>query len=257
MYEEEVQRIGSSEKLEFAESFRHGQCKRRALRDATRRGFLTAAPRFAQRDVYNYPVDQLALTIATRNPHKTREIQHILGDEFVVRDLCGRSEIPEIAEAGRTFEENAVLKAVAVSRHVNGLVVADDSGLEVDVLGGAPGVLSARYAGEPSDDWQNLQKLINELEQIDPQAVRRTARFRCVVAVAEKGTLLGTFSGTVEGAVSGPPRGIEGFGYDPIFVPDGFDRTFGELPAATKNQLSHRSRALAEASPLLKTAAGR
>jgi len=194
------------------------------------------------------------LTIATRNAHKTREIQQILGSEFCVRDLFGRTDVPEIAETGRTFEANAVLKAVAVSQHVNGLIVADDSGLEVDVLEGAPGVLSARYAGEPSDDWRNLQKLLNELEGVDPRAERRTARFRCVLAVAKDGKLLGTFSGTVEGTVTGPPRGMEGFGYDPIFVPEGLDRTFGELPAGTKNQLSHRSRALAAALPFLTAA---
>src|SRR5437763_3472235 len=109
-----------------------------------------------------------------------------------------------------------------MSKAVTGLVLADDSGLEVYVLGGARGVRSARYAGEPSDDQRNVQKLLSELEQLDPQSHRRTARFRCVIAIAQNGKLLATFAGTVEGHVSGLPRGTAGFGYDPVFIPHGF-----------------------------------
>ena len=198
-------------------------------------------------------VNQCVLTIATRNPHKTREIQEILGSEFLVRDLSTRSGIPDVAETGHTFEENAILKAVTVSQDVDGLVLADDSGLEVDVLDCAPGVLSARYAGEPCDDQRNLQEVLSELEQVDPKAHQRSGRFRCVLAIAENGELLTTFTGVVEGTISGPPRGSGGFGYDPIFVPQGFAQTFAELSPATKNSLSHRGRALAAALPFLRS----
>jgi XTP/dITP diphosphohydrolase len=200
---------------------------------------------------------QPVVTIATRNAHKTREIRGIVGSEFAVEDLSTRFDVPEIAETGNTFEQNAVLKAVAVSQYVAALVIADDSGLEVDVLGGAPGVWSARYAGKPRDDRRNIEKLLNELARVDPKSLQTTARFRCVLAIARHGTLLATFHGSVDGTVSGPPRGNEGFGYDPVFVPQGFDQTFAELPAAIKNQLSHRGRALGAALPFLRDHLGR
>src|SRR4051812_23635527 len=135
------------------------------------------------------------LIVATRNSHKVREIQEILGPEFAITDLASRSDIPEIAETGATFEENAILKAVGVSQRVPGLILADDSGLEVDALGGAPGIFSARYAGEPRDDIRNLVKVLKELHEIDPEGQRREARFRCVLAIAQNGDLLGTFAG--------------------------------------------------------------
>ena len=185
----------------------------------------------------------ISILLATRNAHKTREIQEILGNEFVVQDLQAFPEIPEVVESGKTFQENAVLKAVAVSSHCDGLVMADDSGLEVDSLGGAPGVLSARYAGEDATDERNIAKLQDELANHCRE--HRSARFRCVIALAQDGKVLGTFAGTVEGHVIDEPRGTTGFGYDPVFVPAGFEQTFGELPAETKNRISHRGRALA------------
>jgi XTP/dITP diphosphohydrolase len=200
------------------------------------------------------PVNHCVLTVATRNAHKTREIQEILGAEYVVQDLSTRADVPEIAETGTTFKENAILKAVTVSRCVPGFVVADDSGLEVDVLGGAPGVYSARYAGEPGDDLHNIEKLLAELNAVDPKEQQRQARFRCVLAVARDGKLLKTFTGTIEGKIADSPRGKGGFGYDPVFVPDGFDETFAELPLATKNDLSHRAVALTAALPFFKAA---
>ena len=115
------------------------------------------------------------LIVATRNAHKTREIQRILGADFAVRDLSAYPEIPETAESGNTFEENAMLKAIAASRHLPGLVVADDSGLEVDALGGAPGIYSARYAGQNATDKQNIAKLLAELARIE--RAKRSARF--------------------------------------------------------------------------------
>jgi len=195
------------------------------------------------------------VALATRNAHKTREVQQILGPEFSVTDLSERSDIPEIAETGETFAANAILKALAVSQRFPGLVMADDSGLEVDALGGAPGVRSARYAGEPADDRKNVEKLLAALQQMDPQGTQRTARFRCVIAVAASGTVLKTFEGEASGRIIDSPRGSGGFGYDPVFVPTGYDLTFGELSREVKNQLSHRSRALAAAKPILQAAA--
>jgi len=194
------------------------------------------------------------ITVASRNVNKTREIQEILGSKFTLRDLSQIGNVPEIAETGATFEENAILKAVGVSRYVDGLVLADDSGLEVDALGGAPGVFSARYAGGNAIDNENVQKLLGELAKADRENNDRNARFRCVIAMAQAGKVVGTFTGAVEGVIVGAPRGAEGFGYDPVFVPDGFEQTFAELPAATKNQISHRARALQAALPFLRVA---
>ena len=182
--------------------------------------------------------------MATRNPHKTRELQQILGSDFTVRDLRAHSEISEIAETGTSFEENAKLKALAVSRKLPGLVAADDSGLEVDALGGAPGIYSARYAGANATNKERIDKLLEELARIDAKKEQRSARFRCVLALARNGEVLGTFEGIVEGQIADRPRGSHGFGYDPIFVPNGFQQTFGQLRPAEKNQLSHRARAL-------------
>jgi len=182
------------------------------------------------------------LLVATRNAHKTREIQQILGPGFAVSDLCAH-EIPQIHESGKSFEENATLKAVAVSKHFPGLVVADDSGLQVDALRGAPGIFSARYAGPDASDKENIEKLLAELTGIGVKA-KRSARFRCVIALALKGKLLGRFKGIVEGRVADRPRGLHGFGYDPIFVPRGFEKTFAELPAKVKNRISHRAKAI-------------
>jgi XTP/dITP diphosphohydrolase len=182
------------------------------------------------------------LIVATRNAHKTREIQQILGADFAVRDLSAYPQTPEPAETGKTFEENAVLKATAASRQLPGLVVADDSGLEVDALDGAPGIYSARYAGQNATDKQNLDKLMSELARI--KRAKRSARFRCVIALAREGKLLGTFKSVVEGVIVDSPRGTSGFGYDPIFIPQEFKQTFGELPAEVKNRISHRARAI-------------
>lgn len=184
------------------------------------------------------------LIIATRNAHKTREFAEILGHEFEVIDLSSVANAPEIKETGRTFEENAILKALAISRDQRLPVVADDSGLEVDALGGAPGIYSARYAGEKATDPSNVEKLLRELVDRNIPAAKRTARFRCVIALARDGKLLGTFEGLAEGRIVDVPRGQNGFGYDPIFVPAGFDKTFAELSAETKNEISHRAKAI-------------
>ncbi len=182
--------------------------------------------------------------MATRNAHKTREIQHILGSGFSVRDLRAYPQISEIIETGTSFEENAKLKALGVSTKLPGLVIADDSGLEVDALGGAPGIHSARYAGANATDTEKIDKLLEELARVRAKNDSRRARFHCLLALARNGEVLGVFEGTVEGQITQQPRGSHGFGYDPIFVPKGFERTFGELGPAEKNQLSHRARAL-------------
>ncbi len=184
------------------------------------------------------------LLVATRNAHKTEEIQRILGPQFNVTDLAAHPEIPHIAESGTTFQENALLKAVAVSKRMPGFVIADDSGLEVEALGGAPGIHSARYAGMNATDQEKTDKLLEELTRVGATKNARRARFRCVLALACKGNVLGTFEGIIKGQIADRPRGSHGFGYDPIFMPEGFQQTFGELAPAEKNQLSHRARAL-------------
>ena len=181
--------------------------------------------------------------LATRNPHKTREFSEILGEEFVVRDLSAEPDAPSIEETGTTFEENAILKAVAISKRVPGLVVADDSGLEVDALGGAPGIYSARYAGPGATVNDNIARLLLELRKLSIERPYR-ARFRCVLAVARDGKLLDTFVGVIEGAIVESPRGIGGFGYDPVFLPDGLVQTFGEMAPGEKNRISHRANAI-------------
>ena len=194
----------------------------------------------------------IELVVATRNRHKTREIQHILGPEFMVRDLGAHPEVSEIRESGTSFEENAKLKALAASRQLPALVIADDSGLAVDALGGAPGIYSARYAGANATDTDKIDKLLRELERVRATDDRRRARFRSVVALARNGDLLGTFEGTVEGRITDKARGDSGFGYDPIFIPEGFGQTFGELPTEEKNTISHRAKAIRAVAEKLK-----
>ncbi|MEO6506757.1 MAG: RdgB/HAM1 family non-canonical purine NTP pyrophosphatase [Chthoniobacterales bacterium] len=185
------------------------------------------------------------LLIATRNPHKTREFAQMLGADFVLEDLLAHPEIAEVPEVGTTFTENAHLKATEVSRQVDGLVLADDSGLEVDSLGGGPGVYSARYAGERATDAENRHKLLSELAPLDADSPRR-ARFRCVLVLVRAGDVLAMLEGTVEGCILEEERGQMGFGYDPLFQPVGFDRTFAELSAEEKNSISHRAVAVSK-----------
>jgi XTP/dITP diphosphohydrolase len=182
------------------------------------------------------------LLLATRNSHKTREFAEILGARFDVHDLADVAELPVVEETGLTFEANAILKAVETSKHFQEHVVADDSGLEVDALHGAPGIYSARYAGEHATDADNVAKLLTELTRCDP--ARHSARFRCALALAQGGKVVGTFEGVVEGTIVNTPRGSAGFGYDPVFKPRGFERTFAELSSAEKNRISHRAEAI-------------
>jgi XTP/dITP diphosphohydrolase len=186
----------------------------------------------------------MQLILATRNAHKLREIQQILGPKFAVGGLPDRNKAVDIYESGSSYEENAILKAVAVSRKLPGLIIADDSGLEVDALGGAPGIHSARYAGANASDKERIATLLSQLAKIDPGGDRRRARFRCVLVLARDGQVLATFEGVVKGKIAEQPRGSHGFGYDPIFIPDGFEETFAELPAEVKNRISHRGQAI-------------
>ncbi len=182
------------------------------------------------------------LVISTRNAHKVAEIREILGLGFDVEDLSGMSGVGEVQETGTTFEENATLKALAVSKHYDGWVLADDSGLEVDALGGAPGVWSARFSGEGATDASNRALLLEKLEGV--RGKERSARFRCVIVLAKGGCKLAAFNGSVEGVIIPQEKGSSGFGYDPLFVPEGHCETFAQLGADVKNALSHRARAL-------------
>ena len=186
----------------------------------------------------------IPLLLATRNAHKTEEIAAMLAGTFDVADLRQVPDAPEVEETGTTFVENATLKATAISRFTHGWALADDSGLEVDALRGEPGVRSARFAGETATDAENNTLLLERLAALE--AAPRIARFRCVLALARDGELVATFDGAVEGRVIDSLRGPGGFGYDPLFIPDGYDATFGELPPEVKNTISHRSRALAK-----------
>lgn len=185
------------------------------------------------------------LLIATKNAHKTAEIAALLGPAWAVTDLNAYPDMPAPEETGETFAENATIKARAAAQFFSGLVLADDSGLEVDALGGAPGVRSARYAGPQASDAENRAKLLAALAGV--RGKERAARFRCVLVLAEGGVPRATFAGTVEGVLSDAEQGEGGFGYDALFVPEGCGETFAQLPAATKNTLSHRARAMAKA----------
>lgn len=175
---------------------------------------------------------------ATSNPGKLREFQ-LAAPDFDVRAL--ETAVPPPDETGDTFEANAIEKAVAYGSYVNGYLFADDSGLEVDALGSAPGVHSARYAGEHATDAANNALLLENLLGVE----NRTARFVCVIALVNDGKLVKTFCGAVEGRIIDEARGPGGFGYDPLFYCPEFGRTFGEASIEQKMRVSHRAQALA------------
>lgn len=186
----------------------------------------------------------MKILIASRNAHKIQEIREILalpGVEWV--SAADFPELPDVVEDGATFEANAVKKATQLARATGFWALADDSGLEVAALDNAPGVYSARYAGEPCDYAKNNAKLLRELTG----RPNRAARFRCVAALSDPAGRAETVSGSCPGRIIDAPRGTLGFGYDPLFVPDGHDQTFAEMDGARKNRLSHRGRALAQA----------
>lgn len=178
--------------------------------------------------------------LATGNSHKAEEIQAMLGDEITVKDLRSLPEVGEIIEDADTFQGNADIKALAVSALTEELVIADDSGLCVEALDGAPGIYSARYAGEGATMTENKARLIKNLDGIS----NRKASFICVISVARGGEILTRFRGECSGVLLREESGEGGFGYDPLFIPDGYEKTFAELPAEVKNQISHRAHAL-------------
>jgi XTP/dITP diphosphohydrolase len=189
-------------------------------------------------------MQKIQLLLSTRNAHKLAEVARILDPYCEVLSLDFLPGFPEVEETGETFEDNARLKAEAASLRFSGLVLADDSGLEVDALQGAPGVRSARFAGDDATDQDNNRLLLERIGGVKEE--ERTARFRCVLAVARGGQTMAVFSGAVEGRLLTAPRGETGFGYDPLFVPNGQEQTFAELGADVKNHISHRAQALAK-----------
>ncbi|MEI6807276.1 MAG: RdgB/HAM1 family non-canonical purine NTP pyrophosphatase [bacterium] len=186
----------------------------------------------------------MKLVIATRNLHKLEEIRALLSiPSLQLFDLSSFPAAPEVEEDGLTFESNAIKKAVMTARATGEWCLADDSGLEVDFLNGAPGVWSARYAGEPVSYPANNAKLLDALKH----AGDRRGRFCCVIALSTPTGTVHTVSGHCNGHIISELKGKTGFGYDPLFVPDGYDLTFAELGESVKNGISHRSRALARA----------
>lgn len=185
------------------------------------------------------------LVLATRNPGKIAELRRILANSAIAVDLVGMgafAAIAEIPETGTSFAENALLKARTVAAHTGLTAVGDDSGLCVDILGGMPGIFSARWSGRHGDDKANLRLLLAQLTDVPDRA--RTARFVCAAALVTPDGAQHVVEGRVDGTLVREPRGTGGFGYDPIFVPLGESRTIAELPAAEKDAISHRGRAL-------------
>ena len=186
----------------------------------------------------------MKLVIATRNAHKLEEIQSIFDfKNLEVLSAFDFPEIPDVEEDGETLKANAVKKAVEIAKATNCWAMADDSGLEVAALDGAPGVYSARYAGEECSYSANNEKLLRELADKED----RSARFRTVIALSDPEGNVKTVAGECPGVIIEELRGTNGFGYDPLFVPDGYSETFAELSSEVKNRISHRARALQKA----------
>jgi XTP/dITP diphosphohydrolase len=193
------------------------------------------------------------IVLATRNKKKIEEMKRIIADLSIsIRTLDDFLGCPEVEEEGITFEENAVKKALTVAQYTGEPSIADDSGLEVYALNGAPGTLSARYAGEDANDRKNIEKLLFEMRSIADE--KRGARFVCCIALAFPDGKVKTFTGYVEGRIGSEPRGIHGFGYDPLFYPQGHRRTFAEMTDNEKDALSHRGKALNELQKYLREA---
>ena len=188
--------------------------------------------------------DERQILVGTKNAGKIKELKHLLAELPVnLRNLNEFENVVEPEETGATFMENAALKAVYYARETGLAALADDSGLEVEALNGAPGVYSARYAGETASDAEKISKLLEELENSGSE--NRSARFVCAIVLTdEKGEIIFQTEGVCGGKIARVPGGKNGFGYDPVFIPEGFDRTFGELSGEIKSRLSHRARAI-------------
>ena len=181
------------------------------------------------------------IVAATGNQHKLQEYRQLLGDQKIgIKSLLDYPDYPAPEENGASFKENASIKALAACRYCDVPAFADDSGLEVAALDGRPGIHSSRYA---PTDAERIAKLLDEMKGVTD----RRARFVCVIAIAANGEVIETFEGEVSGKILDAPRGENGFGYDPIFQPDGFDKSFAELSPEEKNRISHRARAYAKA----------
>ncbi|MDQ7093876.1 XTP/dITP diphosphatase [Desulfosporosinus sp. PR] len=192
----------------------------------------------------------MKIILATQNQGKVRELRDLIDDEGIeVISLQDISDWEDVEENGETFAENAAIKARAAVRRTGLIALADDSGLEVDALEGAPGVFSARFAGEPKDDERNNDKLLSLLERVPEE--KRTARFRCALIMATPNGEEYLTEGTVEGKILGQRRGADGFGYDPVFFVPGLGRTMAELTLEEKNNLSHRAQAFHAMIPIL------
>lgn len=178
------------------------------------------------------------VVIASKNPHKIAEIQHVLEDTGLVFELIADADWPDVEETEPTLEGNALLKARAVRDHTGFAVIADDTGLEVDALGGGPGVFSARYAGENTTDDDNVTKLLAAMDDTE----ERTARFRTVIALIDEAGREIVVEGVMDGEITRERRGSNGFGYDPVFAVG--ERTFAEMTTPEKNEISHRAQAL-------------
>jgi XTP/dITP diphosphohydrolase len=191
------------------------------------------------------------LLLATNNQGKVREYKNLLkGIPFELVTMAEQGIATEVDEVGKSMEENAGLKARTLAAESRLLALADDSGLEVDALGGEPGSLSHRYAGENASDADRIEYLLSRLKDVPRE--KRAARFRCVIAIAEPGGGMRYCSGECPGIIALEPRGEQGFGYDPVFYLPEFDRTMAEIPLETKNRISHRAVAAAKARDLLK-----
>jgi XTP/dITP diphosphohydrolase len=185
----------------------------------------------------------IILVIATRNPGKTSEIRELLKDfPVLIKNLNDFGPIPEVVEDGATFDENAYKKSSFTARVLGYPAIADDSGLCVDALGGAPGVFSARYAGEKATDKDNNDKLLAELKG----KTNRVAAFECVISLAVPTGAALTYEGRCDGVMAEKPAGDNGFGYDPLFYYPPLNKTFAQMTQAEKNQVSHRGKALVE-----------
>lgn len=192
----------------------------------------------------------IEVIVATTNQAKVGEIAAIWPRKDVkLTSLPDLPDFPRVVEDGETFRDNAVKKACALAEATGKVTIADDSGLEVDALGGQPGVLSARFSGEGATDRANNEKLLSLMEGLPPEM--RRARFVCAMALAGPDGLIGVVEGRCEGSVAEEERGTNGFGYDPVFVMQGYQKTFAELGQSTKNRVSHRARAIEKAVLLL------
>ena len=185
-----------------------------------------------------------SLLVATHNAGKLEELRTLLVDlPLKLQSLTDWPEVVEVEETGRSFAENAQLKAATYARETGQWTLSDDSGLEVEALDGAPGIFSARYGGEGATDAERIERLLAELGRTGDR--ERRARFVCVIAVSTpEGEIVNLSEGVCRGRIAHAPRGTQGFGYDPVFIPEDFEQTFGELPAEIKHTISHRARAL-------------